>query len=170
MFFSPEKRMSLGKGRAGGFWSSGCCGRGRAGPDGCASLVSVPPGGAAGLPFLLPRPSAGAGGQQGSVAVPVVYMVQFHLSQWLPGPALLVPSSRAERWMMRFTSNKILGGGSLQERISQALAPRSELRPPGQVPADAEDRFPVRSPTCHEPSFSSRQLPPSLSQRGYLSL
>lgn len=121
-----------------------------------------------GFPFPLSRPSAGAGGQQGSIAVPAVYMVQFHLSQWLPWTCFVSASSQAVRWMMRFTSNKILGGGSLQECISQALAPRSELWPPCQVPADTEDRFPVRSPTCHEPSFSSRQLPPSLSQRGCL--
>lgn len=156
MFFPPEKRTSLGKGRAGGFWSSGCCGCGRARPDGCPSLIFVPPGWAASP--QAPRP--GAEGQQGSVAVRAVYMVQFHLSQLLPGPVLLVPSSRAVSWTMRFTSNKILGRDSLQECISQA--PRSELRPPCQVPADT-DCFPVRSPTRHEPSFSSRQLPPSLS-------
>lgn len=37
-----------------------------------------------GFPFHPPRPSPGAEGQQGSIAVHAVYMVHLHFSQWLP--------------------------------------------------------------------------------------
>lgn len=150
MFFPPAKQRSLGKGRAGGFWSSGCCGCGRAGP----SLVSIPPGWAARLPFPSPGPSEGlAAGRAALQAVQFTWF-SFISASGSAGPALLAPSSRAVRWTMRFTSNKILGGGSLQERIPQALAPRSERRrPPCQVPADTEDRFPVRIPRARSPAF-----------------
>lgn len=121
-----------------------------------------------GCPSVSPGPPLGLTASRAALQSMQFTWFSFILASCSSGPVLLVPSSRAVSWTMRFTSNKILGGGSLQECIFQA--PRSELRPPCQVPADTEDRFPVRSPTCHEPSFSSRQRPPSLSQRGCLSL
>lgn len=135
------------------FWSSGCCGCGRACPDVVPLLSPFHLDGPRGFPLRLPGPPRGLEASRAALQAVQFTWFSFISASGSAGPALLAPSSRAVRWTMRFTSNKILGGGSLQERIPQALAPRSERRPPCQVPADTEDRFPVRIPHARSPAF-----------------
>ena len=108
-----------------GCWSSGCPGLGHVRPDDCLPLVSDGPAwmgmvGGGGLHLSPPRPGP-PGGQRQTWAtcqycpISAAYTFQSPCisAKCAPlGPFLMMPSSWTVSWIIKFTSNKILGRGS----------------------------------------------------------